>query len=124
MELSVEQFEEIVSEALEALPEQFRARLDNIAVVIEEEPTAAQLHRGGLPHGESLFGLYEGVPQSLRDSGYTGVLPDKVTIFRRPLLAACETVEELRNEIRNTVRHEIAHHFGIDDDRLEAIGKY
>ena len=106
-------FEALVREALKELPEKFRLRLENVGIVIEEEH-----------EDKELLGLYEGVPQTHRDSGYTFVMPDKITLFRKALCEACETEEELRREIRHTVMHEIAHHFGISDERLDEIGKY
>lgn len=106
-------FETIVSDALQHLPQRFLQKLDNVAVVVEEEHDDPEL-----------FGLYEGVPQTKRDSGYTFVMPDKITLFRKTLCAACATEEELKEEIRHTVMHEIAHHFGISDERLDEIGKY
>ena len=106
-------FEALVREALKELPEKFRLRLENVGIVIEEEH-----------EDKELLGLYEGVPQTHRDSGYTFVMPDKITLFRKALCEACETEEELRREIRHTVMHEIAHHFGIPDERLDEIGKY
>lgn len=125
-------FERLVALALDALPERFRERLANVEVVIEEAPTgeqrrifrARQTNEADDAEDETLFGLYEGIPQSIRDSGYTLVLPDKITIFRTSILEACETEDEVRNEVRATVLHEIAHHFGISDERLDDLGKY
>lgn len=124
VKLSNNRFEELVAQALDALPERFREKLDNVDVVIEEEPTEEQRRENDTPEGDTLFGLYEGVPQAARGDGYTFVLPDKITIFQKPILEACESEDEVMNEVRATVVHEIAHHFGISDDRLEEIGKY
>ena len=104
-------FEAIVADALQHLPPQFLEKLDNVGVVIEEENE----------DDPELLGLYEGVPQTQRDSGYTFVMPDKITLFRKTLCEACETQEELKEEIRHTVMHENAHHFGISDERLDEL---
>lgn len=124
MDMGKKQFDVLVKEALRAIPKRFQRRLSNVAIVVEEAPTADQLRAHDVPAGETLFGFYEGVPQIDRGDSYTFVLPDKITIFRKPLLESCVDEEELMREIRATVVHEIAHHFGISDDRLEEIGKY
>jgi predicted Zn-dependent protease with MMP-like domain len=105
-------FHELVAAALDELPEPFRSKLDNVQVVIEDT---------GAP---GTLGLYHGVPQTERGSGYTWVLPDVITIYRLPIEARCRTPEQLEREVRRTVRHEIAHHFGISDDRLREIDRY
>ena len=104
-------FEALVRDAIDALPERFRTRLDNVEIVIEDDPER-----------ESLLGHYHGVPLPDRGSGYSGFLPDKITIYRRPLEGRARTPEELAEQVRVTVWHEIAHHFGIDDDRLRELG--
>jgi predicted Zn-dependent protease with MMP-like domain len=104
-------FETLVAEALDDLPAEFRDRLDNVEVVIEDAPGR-----------EGLLGLYHGIPQTKRGSGYAGVLPDVITIYRLPLEARARTPERLRDEVRRTVWHEIAHHFGISDERLRELG--
>lgn len=119
--MSPEEFDELVAEAVESLPEQFLSRLDNVDVVVADEPSADMMIEHGLGPGESLFGLYEGV--SLADRmGYGEVLPDKITIFQKPLEEAYRDPEELVRQIRVTVAHEIAHHFGISDEELDEWG--
>ncbi|MCJ7667984.1 MAG: metallopeptidase family protein [Anaerolineae bacterium] len=118
-----EEFERLVAEALEELPEEFQKRLDNVDVVVAAEPTRVQRERAGIGSHQTLFGLYEGVPLTKRDRGYHLVLPDKITIFQRPMEAVCRTDEEIRNLVRKTVMHEIAHHFGIGDERLRELNK-
>ena len=112
---SAEVFERLVQEAVDSLPSEFRVSMSNVEIVVEEEP----------PAGEPLLGLYRGVPLTRRGSGYAGVLPDKVTIFRGPIerLAGGER-DRLRGEIRRVVLHEVAHHFGISDARLIEIDRY
>ena len=119
--LSRSEFENLVRAALEGLPDQFWDRLDNVDVVVEYEPTLTQLARNGIAPGSLLLGLYEGVPLTAREH-YGLALPDKITIFQRPLESICSTTEELVEEARNTVVHEIAHHFGIDDEKLHSMG--
>ena len=116
-------FEQLVAKALDDLPEEFADRLENVTVVVEEQPTLAQLERSGLRHGETLLGLYEGVPLTKRGSHYGLVVPDKITIFQGPIEARYQNDGRIAAEIQRVVRHEIAHHFGIDDDRLRELGR-
>ena len=117
-------FEQLVAAAIENLPEEFRERLENIDIVVADEPTRAQLSRSDIRKGNTLLGLYEGVPLTDRSTGYGFVMPDKITIFQKPIEASCHNDAEVVTEIQRTVRHEVAHHFGIDDNRLEELGKY
>ena len=113
-------FERLVERALDDLPSDVAAMLDNVEIVVEDEPTPEQLERGDA--AETLFGLYEGVPRTERGSGYSLVLPDKVTIFRGPLERACRSPAEIAREVRITVVHELAHHLGFEEDRLDDLG--
>jgi predicted Zn-dependent protease with MMP-like domain len=117
-------FEELVAEALDSLPPDIQEKLENVEVVVEWRPSPAQMRRMRLGPGQTLFGLYEGVPLTERTSGYGMVLPDKITIFRQPIEAYCQTDEEVRQTVRRTVLHELAHHFGISDERLRELGAY
>lgn len=114
-------FEWLVARAVEDLPEEFLTRLENIDIVVEEQPTPAQLRHLGLRHGETLLGLYEGVPQTRRGGHYGLVPPDKITVFQRNIEAQCRNDSEISAEIQRVVKHEIAHHFGISDARLQQI---
>jgi len=116
-----ERFEQFVARAVEDLPEEFLTRLHNVDVVVEERPTFAQVGRAGLRRGETLLGLYEGVPQTRRGRHYGMVLPDKITIFQKPIESRCSSEAEIIAEIGRVVKHEIAHHFGISDARLRQI---
>ena len=116
-----ERFQRLVARAVESLPEEFRSRLENIDVVVEDRPSRDQLAEAGLKRGETLLGLYEGVPLTERGSHYGLVPPDKITIFRRPIEEQCRDDGEIIAEIHSVVRHEIAHHFGIGDARLEQL---
>lgn len=121
-----ERFEELVQEALDSIPDELWDAIDNLGITVEEWPTRAQLESVGVRPGHTLFGLYEGVPLTGRSHHYGLVPPDKITIFRGPILRACPPGDEdaIRAQVRRTVLHEIAHHFGIGDDRLREIGAY
>ncbi len=112
VEMSVEDFEEAVSEALDTLPPELASHMDNVVVLVETEH----------PEEPDLLGLYEGIPLTERDGWYAGVLPDRITIYRRPTVARWTTRAQVVDDVRVTVVHEIAHHFGIDDDRLHDLG--
>jgi predicted Zn-dependent protease with MMP-like domain len=114
IEVSVERFDELVVDALDQIPESLASHVDNLVVLVEEEP----------PDGEpsDLLGLYDGIALTERDSRYAGALPDRILIFRGPLLDYCDSEEQLIEEVRITVVHEVAHHFGVDDARLHELG--
>ena len=114
-------FERLVHKALRHIPPDLRAMMDNIAIIVESEPTPEHLAAVNLPPGETLLGLYQGVPLTERGSGYTFALPDKITIFQRPIEAMCRSDQEIVWQIRRTVIHEVAHHFGISDERLREL---
>ena len=117
-------FERLVAEALDALPEVFREKLNNVEVVIEDWPDSATLQRAGVRHPAQLLGLYHGVPQSRRTQHYGLTLPDKISIYRQPIELRCRTLKEMRELVQHVLRHEIAHHFGIGDERLRQLGAY
>ena len=115
-------FEELVSIVVGGLPDEFTAKLENIDVVVQDWPTVSQLHRAGLRHGQSLLGLYEGIPLTKRGRHYGLVPPDKITIFQKPIEVQCRQYGiDIAKEIARVVKHEIAHHFGISDVRLKQI---
>lgn len=116
-----ERFQELVARAVNNLPEEFKAKLENIDVVVEDCPSQYQLAEAGLRRGEDLLGLYQGVPLTMRGKRYGLVPPDKITIFHKPLEARCRCDAEITEEVRRVVLHELAHHFGIDDARLRQI---
>lgn len=117
-------FEQFVAEALEALPEVFRKRLENVEIVVEDWPDRRTMRLAGVRSPADLLGFYHGVPLTRRTSNYMLVLPDKISIYRQPILMRCRTLEEVRAMVARTLRHEIAHYFGIDDERLQEIGAY
>lgn len=115
IQMSREEFEDAVADAMDTIPQELLDRLDNVGITVEDEPAP-----GSAP---GLLGLYVGVPLTARDSGYgLGNLPDHIYIFRGPLMRYCHNRTELLKQIRITVLHEIGHHFGIDDDRLHELG--
>lgn len=109
---------------IEGLPADIAARLHNVQVVVEDWPTKRQLREADVEAGDTLFGLYEGLPQTERGADYGLMLPDRITLFRGPHLEAADDVASLAAELRKTLLHELAHHFGIDDDRLHELGAY
>ena len=116
-----ERFEVLVMRAIEDLPPEFRNKLENVDVVIEDWPTPRQLRQVKLRYPGQLLGLYQGVPQARRSRGYGMVLPDKISIFQKPIEAQCRFDEEIKAKIGEVVRHEIAHHFGTDEKTLRKI---
>ena len=124
MQLTSREFAALVEQALASLPHDIAEKMENVAIVIQDYPTRDQIRRTQLPPGRTLFGLYEGVPLTQRTAGYTMVPPDRITIFRGPILAACRNAEQVREIVARTVIHEIAHHFGISDEHLRYIGRY
>lgn len=118
-----ENFERLVAKAVDDLPEEFLERLENVDVIVEDQPTPHQLLHLGLKRGETLLGLYEGVPRTERGSHYGLVPPDKITVFQRSIEAKCRYGGNISAEIQRVVKHEIAHHFGISDARLHQLEK-
>ena len=117
------EFEDTVRDALDELPEEFVRYLDNVQVVIEDEPSSALLRSLGMnPRRDTLFGLYQGVPLDRRGGTFGGALPDKISIYYRPLVRAFTSPERIRRQVRTTVIHEIAHFFGLDDAAIRKLG--
>jgi predicted Zn-dependent protease with MMP-like domain len=116
-----QEFETLVFRAIETLPEEFKSKLENVDVLVEDWPSPQQISQLKLRNKAQLLGLYEGVPQTKRDSGYNLVLPDKITIFQKPIELQCRSNKEIEAEIGRVVQHEIAHHFGIGDATLYKI---
>jgi predicted Zn-dependent protease with MMP-like domain len=112
VQMGPERFEELVGDALDEIPPELLELLDNVVVLVEDES----------PDDEELLGLYEGYALTERGWDYSGVLPDRITIYRNPTLRICDTEQDVVDEVATTVVHEIAHHFGIDDDRLHELG--
>ncbi len=115
-----EYFEKLVKEGINSIPKKFLKKLDNVDIVIEDEPTPYQLKKLKTRKDLMIFGLYEGIPKTKRGH-YSGVLPDKITIFKGPIerVASCE--KEIKEIIKNTIWHEIGHHFGLDEGKIREI---
>jgi predicted Zn-dependent protease with MMP-like domain len=114
VEVSEAEFDRAMQVALDAVPSALMDMLDNVVFFVEDEPPA--------DYPEDLLGIYEGVPLTERGLGWSGALPDRITVYRGPLTRMCHDLEELEDEITITVVHEVAHHFGIDDERLHELG--
>jgi predicted Zn-dependent protease with MMP-like domain len=112
-QVSDEQFERMVADAMDALAKQL-ADVKNVGIVIAEEPDEAQREKLHLRGNQSLFGLYEGIPLTKRNSNYSGVLPDKITIFKLPLASSVDTAAELQKAVHHTLWHELGHHYGLE----------
>lgn len=118
--MSRQEFEQAVRQGIAAIPKKFLKQLDNVEIVIEDEPTPEQLTKLRIGRGSVLLGLYEGVPRTQRWH-YSLVLPDKITIFQRPIEAMSQGVSDIKRIVRDTVWHEIAHHFGVDEKGVRAL---
>ncbi len=119
-----EEFEQIVDETVAQLPEKFRERIENLAIVVEEFPDAWTLQLARVRNRYDLLGFYHGIPLTNRTHDYGNVAPDLISIYRQPIMAHYHTAERVREGIRHTVLHELAHYFGIDDARLLELGAY
>jgi len=113
IQVTDERFEELVGDALDSLPEPLARAVENVVVIVEDESS----------DGRRLFGLYEGIPLTRRGPvSYSGVMPDRITLFQRTICSVCHSEADLVDQIRKTVIHEVAHHFGIGDERLDQLG--
>lgn len=115
-------FRRLVAAALDSLPPALAERLDNVEILVRMRPTPAELESVGIEEGGTLLGLYQGVPLTRRGHLYGSTLPDRILIYQEPIEAIGESEEEVIAQVRKTVLHEIAHHFGIDDERLDELG--
>ncbi len=120
MTMSDAAFRDLVADALDSLPEDITRLMQNVEVVVEDEPPEESLAR--LPYGGILYGEYRGIPLTGRGMSYEGQLPDKISIFKGPIERSERTPNGIREQVRRTVIHEIGHHFGLDEDRLEELG--
>lgn len=114
LECSDQEFEKLIAKAMDELPQQYIKGLDNVAIVYVDEPTSEQAERMKLDRNHLLLGLFEGIPKTQRGGGYNLVLPDKITLFKKPLLAVVRDKDALFEQIKRTLWHEIAHHYGLD----------
>ncbi len=118
IDMSDEDFEELVNKALDALPQLYQDNLNNVAIVTADEPTPQERAELKLRCDQTLFGLYQGIPLTQRGVNYSLVIPDKITIYKLPILAVSNTLEEAAEQVRHTVWHEVAHFYGLDHDEI------
>ncbi len=118
-----ETFARLVEEALDEIPPRFRTAMKNVAVVVEDVPPQHILDEMDMDPDDTLFGLYQGTPLTDRGWGYGNTLPDRISIYQRPIVEACADDEEIRDCVAETVIHEFGHHFGLSEDEIEAIEK-
>lgn len=119
--ISDEDFDAVISQSLNELPSQYVDNMKNVAIVIADDPTDEQRQKLNLRCNESLFGLYEGIPLTQRGAGYNLVLPDKITIFKNPILMHTFDLESFKKQVKHTLWHEIAHHYGLNHSRIHEI---
>ena len=117
-------FYDEIQRVLDELPEELRRNIANVAIVVEERANDETLDLAGVDDPMDLLGFYHGIPLTERTHNYGLVAPDKISVYRQPILHSCKTDDQVRARIRQTVRHELAHYFGFDDDRLEQLGAY
>ncbi len=120
IDISDEQFADLIDEAFDTLPKEHRKAIKNVALIYADEPTPKQREELRLQCNQTLFGLYEGVPLTRR-GGHTNFAPDKITLFKNPMLSSVSTVSELREQVRHTLWHEVAHYFGLDHDQIHKL---
>lgn len=121
MQLSDEQFDQLISRAMDELPQKYIRGLENVAIVYADEPTPEQVVKMKLDAQHLLLGLYEGIPLTQRGSGYTFVLPDKITLFKKSIVAVARNENDLFRQIKRTLWHEIAHYYGLDHRRIDEL---
>ena len=121
MELSDQEFDRLISLAMDELPQEYIKGLDNVAIVYADWPDEHQAQKAGLREGNILLGLYEGIPLTQRGAGYTFVLPDKITIFKHSILMVVHDEQSLFKQIKRTLWHEIAHYYGLNHDRIHEL---
>lgn len=121
MTLTDEQFDMLITKAMDELPQEYITGLDNVAIVMSDEPSADQERKMKLREGTILLGLYEGIPLTQRGNAYTFVLPDKITLFKQALLQVSHSEAQLFEQIKRTLWHEIAHYYGLDHGRIHEL---
>ncbi|QQG50697.1 MAG: metallopeptidase family protein [Candidatus Saccharibacteria bacterium] len=121
IELTDERFDQLITRAMDELPQKYITGLENVAIIYEDEPSSQQKEKMKLDNNHLLLGLYEGIPLTHRGNGYSFVLPDKITLFKHSILAVVQNEEELFEQIKRTLWHEIAHYYGLDHARIEEL---
>ena len=121
MDISDKQFDDLISKAMDELPQEYIKGLDNVAIVYADTPDQYQSEKAGLREGSILLGLYEGIPLTKRGAGYTFVLPDKITLFKHSIMIVSHDEKSFYEQIKRTLWHEIAHYYGLDHDRIDML---
>ncbi len=121
LEISDDDFSKLIGECLDELPEEYVKGLNNVLITYEDWPTEEQIKKQNLSPNQTLLGLYEGIPLTKRNNSYQFVLPDKITIFKAPLLRGAQDTGELKAQVKHTLWHEVAHFYGLDHDRIHEI---
>jgi predicted Zn-dependent protease with MMP-like domain len=121
MQLSDDQFDQLITRAMDELPQEYIKGLDNVVILQADEPTSEQLVKMKVDPHHVLLGLYEGVPLTQRGGGISGMLPDKITLFKHPILAVVRTEAELHEQIKRTLWHEIAHYYGLNHSHINRL---
>ncbi len=121
IEVSDEQFDKLIGQSMDELPQEYITGMKNVVVTFENNPSPQQRLKQQLRQDQTLFGLYEGIPLTRRGAGYNLVLPDKITIFKGPISQSSTDMPSLKRQVKHTLWHEIAHHFGLDHDRIHEI---
>lgn len=121
MQLTDDQFDQLITKAMDELPQEYITGLDNVAIVMADDPTEEQKVKMKLRENTILLGLYEGIPLTQRGAGYTFVLPDKITLFKHSILRVVHTEAELFEQIKRTLWHEIAHYYGLNHNQMHHL---
>jgi predicted Zn-dependent protease with MMP-like domain len=121
IQLTDDQFDQLISHAMDELPQEYIRGLDNVVIVQADDPTPEQLEKMKVEPHHVLLGLYEGIPLTQRGSGFSGMLPDKITLFKNPILAVVSNDDELREQIKRTLWHEIAHYYGLNHSHIDKL---
>lgn len=121
MDITDEEFDALVTRAMDELPQEYITQLDNVAIVYADDPSPEQIHQMEIDNNHLLLGLYEGIPRTERGIGYNFVLPDKITLFKNPILAVSPNKEALFEQIKRTLWHEIAHHYGLNHSHIDML---
>lgn len=121
LQINDKDFSKLIAEVMDELPEEYIKGLKNVLITYEDQPTPEQLRKQNIGEGQTLLGLYEGIPLTKRNAGYQFVLPDKITLFKLPLLAGATDFDILRRQVKHTLWHEVAHYYGLDHERIHEI---
>lgn len=123
LQISDDEFNQIIADALDTLPKQRIESLQNVAITFADDPSPEQLKKQHIEPGQLLLGLYEGIPLTSRGIGYNMVLPDKITIFKNPILKVTGDIDSFKEQVRKTLWHEIAHYYGLNHDQIHELEK-